>query len=58
MKWEYRIERVTFSLGSGGNETEETVRELNGLGEKGWEAISMWDGSLGTHVLLKRQILK
>jgi hypothetical protein len=57
MKWEYRIERVTFSLGSGGNETEEPVRELNGLGQQGWEAISMWDGSLGTHVLLKRQIV-
>jgi len=57
MKWEYRIQRVTFSLGSS-NETEEAVKELNGLGEQGWEAISMWDGSLGTHVLLKRQVVK
>lgn len=57
MKWEYRIERVTFSLGSS-NETEDAVRALNTLGNQGWEAVSMWDGSLGTHVLLKRQVLK
>lgn len=57
MKWEYRIERVTFSLGSN-NETEDAVKQLNGLGDEGWEAVSMWDGSLGTHVLLKRQSLQ
>jgi hypothetical protein len=55
MKWEYRIERVTFSMGSS-SETEDAVKSLNRLGDQGWEAISMWDGSLGTHVLMKRQI--
>jgi hypothetical protein len=54
MKWEYRIERVTFSLGSS-NEAEDAIKQLNGLGQQGWEAVSMWDGSLGTHVLMKRQ---
>ncbi len=56
MKWEYRIERVTFSFSSN-NESEDAVKQLNGLGQHGWEAVSMWDGSLGTHVLLKRQLL-
>lgn len=56
MKWEYRIERVTFSLGSN-NEAEDAIKQLNGLGQQGWEAVSMWDGSLGTHVLMKRQIV-
>lgn len=57
MKWEYRIEPVTFSLGSG-NQTEEAIKQLNGLGEQGWEAVSMWESSMGTHVLMKRQISK
>jgi len=38
------------------SETEDAVKSLNRLGDQGWEAISMWDGSLGTHVLMKRQI--
>ena len=56
MKWEYRIERVTFALSSGGNDTDEAVIALDRLGQQGWEAVSVWDGSLGTHILLKRQM--
>lgn len=55
MKWEYKIERLTFSMGSS-NDTEDAVKALNRLGDKEWEAVSTWDGSLGTHVLLKRQM--
>jgi len=55
MKWEYKMERLTFSMGSG-DESEDAVRTLNSLGGKGWEAVSMWDGSMGTYVLMKRQI--
>ena len=57
MKWEYRMERVTFSMGSS-NETEDAVKALNRLGDQGWEAVSMWDSSLGTYVLMKRQLSK
>ena len=57
MKWEYRIEPVTFSVSSG-DQGEEAIKRLNSLGEQGWEALSIWDGALGTHVLMKRQISK
>lgn len=57
MKWEYKMERITFSMSSS-NETEDAVKTLNRLGDQGWEAVSMWDGSMGTYVLMKRQLSK
>ena len=55
MKWEYKMERLTFGMGSG-NESDDAVKSLNNLGTNGWEAVSVWDGSLGTLVLMKRQV--
>ena len=55
MKWEYKMERLTFGMGSG-NESDDAVKSLNNLGNNGWEAVSVWDGSLGTLVLMKRQV--
>jgi hypothetical protein len=43
---------------SSGDQTEEATKKLNSLGEQGWEAVSIWDGTLGTQVLMKRQISK
>jgi hypothetical protein len=49
MKWEYKIEKVYVSL------LPEAVKEINALGDKGWEAVSGWgDQSLGSFILFKR----
>lgn len=53
-EWEYMILKIYV-----GSESliERSEEKLNELGGEGWEAISAWaDGSLGSHVLLRRQI--
>jgi hypothetical protein len=57
MKWEYVIERMHIRLGEG-LVINEAELQLHQLGEKGWEAVTVWNqgGSQDnkTYVLLKR----
>jgi hypothetical protein len=51
MKWEYQYLPV-----SNKKPPEETVKALNGLGEKGWEMAGCLPSEMGSVIILKRQV--
>jgi hypothetical protein len=57
MKWEYRIEQLNLTMHGVGS-TEDTTKSLNGLGQQGWEAVSVWyeDSGFGIYALFKRAL--
>jgi hypothetical protein len=56
-QWEYMHERIERPLGSEGRDvTPEALRDLNQLGEDGWEVCSVLVYQQSWIVLLKREI--
>ena len=52
MKWEYKI--VDYLISGDREQTDITENQINGAGEEGWEAVTVWKDGQRIYVLFKR----